>query len=432
MKVKTTSMKKRLLALVTILAMLLTATASFMPVAAAPSPWAPEVVFGRILTPDQTGDIVNWVEIAQYNGSSLIVRASYLNFIGRQYYGIPQNQYMVYGVNNNYKTSVIRDRINHWFAGVADYVDWEDVLPLDARLRDFSLQHNAMDVLGTRYTPTTQTDGISLPTKYQVGIGADVAFALSYSEVAAYLSTVRNWKGIEIPDCYSSQEAIYNFNNISIPDKTPTNRYGMWLRTPGAVSMSAGALLEDGYAHELSVPYQTANNLGYGLVYPALWVNSGIFPPVNYTVTYYPNGGVGAIAEFDAAPGSDHTVTDQGYTNAGFTFLGWNTEANGTGAAYDNDDIITVTDNVKLYAQWGRTSSIVYHSNTDPDETYVDYGDNGTFTIMNNLFVNPPYKFKEWNTSPIGGGAILPPGLQFSNFSGTLHLYAQWYIDTVN
>ena len=436
MTVKSKSMKKRILALVTVLAMMLSVTMSFLPVFAAE---IPTLVEGRVLTPEETGDIVNWVEIAQYNGSSLIVRTNFINMIGGQYYGLPQYQYVAYGTSNAYYNSVVRDKINHWFSGVANYANWEDVLSPDARLREYSQQHNALSVLGTRYTPTTEFDGISLPSKYQVGIGNDIAFALSISEVANYVSTVRNWRGIDIPYCYSPAAAVANYEKLYIPDFRKVSlvpRYGMWLRTPGAVKESAGALLEEGYAHELSVPYQTANNLGYGLVYPALWVDSGIFKPdvIDIEVTYYPNGGIGEVKSYPATLDSNYIIMDQGYTKNNYAFAGWNTEADGSGTTYQNFSVIKITGNVNLYAQWKSASSIVYHANTnipgEEEEVYVDYGDNGTFTIKSIMFDWPGNTFSEWNTARAGLGATLPPTLTFSNFYGTLHLYARWYGDT--
>jgi len=430
---KTTSVKKRLLATVMVMALLLTATVSILPASAAPAPAAPTLVDGRILTPDESGDIVDWVEIAQYNGSSLIVRSSYINIIGGKYYGDHTVQYFGYGTNNNYMNSFIRDRINHWFSGVANYADWEDVLAPTARLRDYSLQHNAIFMLGTRYTPTTETDGLSLPTKYQVGIGNDIAFALSYSEVANYMSTVRNWKGIDIPYCYSPAEAIANYEKIKIPAKTATTRYGMWLRSPGAVSTSASALLEDGYAHELSVPYQTANNLGYGLIYPALWVDSGIFKPTvtDYNITYFANNGTDEYITVKVPANSECTVEYDGFTKSGYTFESWNTEPDGSGTTYPNGAKIIVTSDINLYAQWKLAPSIVYHANGSGEADIIDYGDDGIFTIKaGDIFNYPGFAFVEWNTEPEGLGATFPAGLKINNSAGTLDLYAIWIYES--
>ncbi|MCL2136122.1 MAG: hypothetical protein FWH40_01135 [Coriobacteriia bacterium] len=256
------------------------------------------VVDGRILAPEMTGDSCNWVEIAQNGDYSLIVRADFMN-IQSFNYGNPMWQNSRYSiVDNNYSNSYIRGLVNIWFNRLTPIPDpqgintFYDVLPANARIREFTVQNSAINTLGTRYTTTTLYDGLSNPTKYQVGIGNDIAFALSYSEVANYCSIVRNWKGAQGAECYSSPEAVSNFYKINIPATEQPYKgvyyYGMWLRSPGSISDTACALLNDGYAHELrlfSEPFP--NSFGYGLVFPAVWVGQGIFKQSSTVIVEY-------------------------------------------------------------------------------------------------------------------------------------------------
>jgi len=77
-----------------------------------------------------------------------------------------------------------------------------------------------------------------------------------------------------------------------------------------------------------------------------------------YGVTYYGNGSTGGTVPIDvAAYQSSATVTVLGntgvLTKTGYTFAGWNSAANGTGANYDSAATITIgSDNVTLYAAW--------------------------------------------------------------------------------
>ena len=435
MKSNATSQRKIQRLLATALAVLLVATATFLPVsAAAPPAGAPTGVNGRILTPAQSGDISNWVEIAQYNGSSLIIRADYIRISGYRNYD-PEYNYFSFGTDNKYSNSFLRARINHWFAGVPDYANWEDVLPLDARLRDYTLQHNALSKLGTCNTIAAMSDGLSAPYSYQVGIGADIAFALSYGESANFLSTIHFQRNNSLADQPSNAVAVSNVQKINIPYNYLS---GMWLRSPGDVPNTVGALDNEGNGRFRAFQfYVTSSASQKGYIYPALWVDSAIFGPTDYTVTYYPNGGEGSIFSEAAAPNSDYTVKDQGYVNAGYAFAGWNTEPDGSGAAYQNSDIIKITGDVDLYAQWTKiviAPSIVYHFNLYPDDIFVDYGDNGIFTIKPCMFTAPLTRhFYIWSTTPQpDDGALLPPGVTFDNFNGTLHLYAIWLIETVN
>ena len=420
------------MAFVTVMAVLIAVVLPYMTVFAAPASGALTGVDGRILTTEQTGDSSDWVEIARYNGSSLIVRANYIKLSGYRNYD-PDWQYTSFGTDMKYQNSFVRNKINHWFSGVPDYANWEDVLPPGARLREYTLQHNALSKLGTCNTITAMTDGLSEPTKYKVGIGNDIAFALSYSESANYLSSIHFQRNNNLADQPSNAIAIANVQKVNIPGAYVS---GMWLRSPGDCANTVGALDNEGFGRfRVFQFYITSSASQKGYIYPALWVDSAIFGPSGYTVTYDPNGGTGDVVTRQAAANSNYVIEDQGYTNAGFAFAGWNTERNGTGAAYQNNDTIFMSGDINLYAQWTKLSSIVYHSNLfGSDEVYVDYGDNGIFTIKSGdgMFDYNPYVvfFYYWNTEPDYTGIDFYQGTVLGSFSGTLHLYGRWLIET--
>ena len=418
----------KILAVAMALAMLFSVALPMAPVSAAPV-LGPVAVDGRILTPDKTGDVVNWVEIAQYGNYSLIVRSSYLNIIGGSYYGNPAVQYFAFGTNTRYLDSFVRTRINNWFSGIPAAPAWEDNLYIGARLRDYTMQHSALGAIGTCNTLTALYDGLSMPTPYQVGIGNDIAFALSYSECANFLSNIYFQRNNSLADQPSNYFAAINMTKVKIPDPNP-NFYSMWLRSTGDLSNTVGILGNEGRGRFRVFQQYINDTTMKGLIYPALWVNDGIFGTTvtTYDVTYYPNGGIGSVNRYPTNANTNHLVYDQGYTNGTMVFTGWNTEANGSGTTYQNFDVINVTRDINLYAQWRRetVSAVVYHANGGDGTDYVDNGSAGTFTIRSNMFTRPLYQFVGWNTSPDGSGAILPPGLTFSNFMGTLNLYAIW------
>ena len=78
-----------------------------------------------------------------------------------------------------------------------------------------------------------------------------------------------------------------------------------------------------------------------------------------YTVTYHRNGAdSGMTADATAyAPGETATVKANGYTRDGHSFVGWNTQRDGSGTHHVPGSSITVTDHIHLYAQWTRNSS---------------------------------------------------------------------------
>ena len=150
-------------------------------------------------------------------------------------------------------------------------------------------------------------------------------------------------------------------------------------------------------------------------------------PPPTYTVTYYPNGGVGASNTYPVNANATHYVFDQGYYYSNQTQSGWNTRPDGAGTAYANGAAITMTDNITLYAQWSRSdSSITYMPNGGFGQSFVDYGANRNFEIKPCPFVGDNAVFMYWNTAPDGYGATIPVGTELRNFYGNLTLYAIW------
>lgn len=46
------------------------------------------------------------------------------------------------------------------------------------------------------------------------------------------------------------------------------------------------------------------------------------------------------------------TVSANTFTRSGFIFTGWNTAADGSGTSYAPGAVLTLTNNITLYAQW--------------------------------------------------------------------------------
>ena len=86
-----------------------------------------------------------------------------------------------------------------------------------------------------------------------------------------------------------------------------------------------------------------------------------------YTVTYDANGGSGTMTDKKSpyADGAAATVLTNGFTRDGYTFTGWNTQADGKGMSCKAGDSIDVTRNIVLYAQWSKNSS-----RDDDDDKY--------------------------------------------------------------
>lgn len=80
--------------------------------------------------------------------------------------------------------------------------------------------------------------------------------------------------------------------------------------------------------------------------------------PSNYTVTYNGNTNTSGNVPIDVSspyiPGSTVAVLGNSGSliNSGFTFAGWNTEANGSGVSYSQGNTFIINANIILYAQW--------------------------------------------------------------------------------
>ena len=69
------------------------------------------------------------------------------------------------------------------------------------------------------------------------------------------------------------------------------------------------------------------------------------------TVTFEPNGGVGATMTQVFLNGKPVTLRANTFTRDGYIFSGWRTEKNG-GTSYKDGDTVTLSENTTLYAQW--------------------------------------------------------------------------------
>ena len=74
---------------------------------------------------------------------------------------------------------------------------------------------------------------------------------------------------------------------------------------------------------------------------------------VFYTITFNANGGEGSMEPQRFEVGVDTALNTNAFTRTDYKFTGWNTAADGSGAAYaDEGAILELTGDMTLYAQW--------------------------------------------------------------------------------
>ncbi len=182
----------------------------------------------------------------------------------------------------------------------------------------------------------------------------------------------------------------------------------------GAVFVD-GALVSDLTEPIILYAQWTANT--YTVTFDGNGSTSGTMDPVS--VTY----GAGAV-----------TLTSNSFSKAGYTFSGWNTQADGQGTTYsDGDSVSDLTSAITLYAQWTIiTYTISYDGNGadggSTDAQNVEYG--GTLAVSLNGFTRTGYSFAGWNTQADGEGTSYAAGDEIADMTSILTLYAQWTADT--
>ncbi len=158
-------------------------------------------------------------------------------------------------------------------------------------------------------------------------------------------------------------------------------------------------------------------------------------------VTYYGNGLTSGSAPTDVneyAVQADATVLNNtNMTKVGYTFIGWNTEADGQGQDYDPGDTLeSLTSDVALYAQWKQDEyKVTYDGNGNTSgsvpvdsKDYV-YGDTAIVRENSGDLAKTYSTFGGWNTSADGFGTSVSSGSAIT-INGDTTLYAKWMMNS--
>ena len=127
----------------------------------------------------------------------------------------------------------------------------------------------------------------------------------------------------------------------------------------GTVNSAEGTItytsLPDAKTADITYEYNTDNSAA-GKMSVSATVKEG------YGITYNANGAdSGSVPKESTLFPANETATVLGNTGnlvkTGYTFAGWNTEANGSGTEYKAGSTFTITNDVTLYAEWTKKSS---------------------------------------------------------------------------
>lgn len=141
------------------------------------------------------------------------------------------------------------------------------------------------------------------------------------------------------------------------------------------------------------------------------------------TVTFLANGGSGTMADQSANEPSALNLV--GFTRAGYVFSGWNTQANGSGSSYSNQQVYAFDADVGLFAQWTaiQTFSVTFNAN----------GGSGVMSTQTssvpapltaNTFTRASSAFAGWATTATD--AVVYENAEVYEFDRDITLYAKW------
>jgi uncharacterized repeat protein (TIGR02543 family) len=153
-----------------------------------------------------------------------------------------------------------------------------------------------------------------------------------------------------------------------------------------------------------------------------------------YAVAYDANGGEGTMTDEPRRYDDPKPLSGNGFTKTGYTFLGWNTAANGSGTSYAEgyEGNLTDTDGAtaRLYAQWTLNEyTIIYNSNGGDSAPVTTgrhrYGADGALTP--NAYTRAGYTFAGWALTP-DGAVTYTDGESVKDWTAEndITLYARW------
>ena len=192
------------------------------------------------------------------------------------------------------------------------------------------------------------------------------------------------------------------------------------------------------WAHEN--PWNSESGIGWLVSQP---ITIKAQTNTTYTIKFDANGGEGAIEDLPMVYDVEKALTANTFTKANNTFTGWNTEANGSGTAYTNEQVVkNLTDTnegtVTLYAQWKAiTYSMHYKANggagTNGITEYTSKYTLGSEWRVRaaTTFKKTGYHYTDWTENADGTGQAWMPGATGPwTIAANTTCYANWKPNT--
>ena len=150
-------------------------------------------------------------------------------------------------------------------------------------------------------------------------------------------------------------------------------------------------------------------------------------------LTYDTQDGTGTPGDQSGDAESDVIISSIVPTRDGYTFTGWNTEADGSGTGYSAGDLYTLpsSGSATVYAQWQiNTVTLAYDPQGGTGQPDAHAGDAGSAVTVSSIVpTRAGYTFAGWNTQIDGSGSPCIAGDEYTlPMEGSATLFAQWQV----
>jgi uncharacterized repeat protein (TIGR02543 family) len=257
---------------------------------------------------------------------------------------------------------------------------------------------------------TTYSDGAT----YNFGYGDIVLWAQWQMNDVTFYQNRNGLDSVTATQTSSVSTSLTLFSSLVPEFSNPGYNFAGWNTNP----LGSGTSYANGATYDF-----TKGNL----VLYAQWT-----PIPLVSATFASMSGSGSVSSLTAQSGTSVTLpSGSGFTNPGFTFVSWNTSANGLGTTYLPGATVVLNANLTLYAQW-TANSVTFYENAGPGDsvhvTQISSVDVALtrFSDLSPSFTNAGYAFAGWTTQANGSGTFYADAATFNFLAGSATLYAKW------
>ena len=269
--------------------------------------------------------------------------------------------------------------------------------------RKFNLTKNLFTYKGHTFKEwNTKSDGTGIvyydEQLIESGINEDLKLYAIWSENQYKITfdgngvTSNNNKTVDLNLTYPSEGTI-SFGNM---DFTKENYYiDNWNTKQDGTGIKFSAKSSDSIIFN-NIPFDEQNNI---TLY-AQWKEE------KYTITFNSNQGSGNMPNLELTKNVSANLSKNTFTRENYIFKNWNTKSDGTGMSYEDEQLISITEDITLYAQWEKIKVKITYCLDDSctNKEKYDYELGSKIAIINNNVELAGYTFRSWNTLADGNG----------------------------